>query len=85
MHCEYNDLVKEEVQRQIDIAIEDIPYDKSRLSTPIAKSRFQYKEISDFLLGFEYGHITGTCIWEEALFSYYMVTSYFLLHSVRRL
>jgi hypothetical protein len=58
-----NDLVKEEVQRQIDTAIESIPYDKSRMSTPIAKSRFQYKEISDFLLGFEYGHIIGICAW----------------------
>jgi hypothetical protein len=40
-----NDLVKEEVQRQIDAAIESIPYDKSRMSTPIAKSRFQYRDI----------------------------------------
>jgi hypothetical protein len=56
-----NDLVKEEAQRQIDLAIEEIPSDRSRLSTPIARSRFQYKNISDFLLGFEYGHITGMC------------------------
>jgi hypothetical protein len=56
-----NDLVKEEAQRQIDRAIEEIPSDRSRLSTPIARSRFQYKNISDFLLGFEYGHITGMC------------------------
>jgi hypothetical protein len=53
-----NDLVKEEAQRQIDLAIEEIPSDRNRLSTPIARSRFQYKNISDFLLGFEYGHIT---------------------------
>ena len=33
--------------------------DRSRLGTPIEESRFQYKNISDFLLGFEYGHITG--------------------------
>ena len=58
-----NDLVKEEAQRQIDIAIEQIPSDRSRLGTPIAESRFQYKDISDFLLGFEYGHITGICSW----------------------
>lgn len=58
-----NDLVKEEAQRQIDIAIEEIPFSKGRFSTPIAKSRFQYKEISDFLLGFEFGHITGICAW----------------------
>ena len=50
-----NDLVKEEAQRQIDLAIEEIPSDRSRL----ARSRFQYKNLSDFLLGFEYGHITG--------------------------
>jgi hypothetical protein len=56
-----NDLVKEEAQRQIDLAIEEIPSDRNRLSTPIARSRFQYKNISDFLLGFEYGHITGIC------------------------
>ena len=58
-----NDLVKEEAQRQIDIAIEQIPSDRSRLGTPIAESRFQYKDLSDFLLGFEYGHITGICSW----------------------
>ena len=56
-----NDLVKEEAQRQIDLAIEEIPSDSIRLSTPIARSRFQYKDISDFLLRFEYGHITGMC------------------------
>jgi hypothetical protein len=56
-----DDLVKEEAQRQIDLAIEEIPFDSSRLSTPIARSRFQYKNFSDFLLGFEYGHITGMC------------------------
>ena len=52
------DLVKEEVQRQIDIAIKEILYEKSRLSKPTAKSRLQYKDISDFLLGFEYGRIS---------------------------
>jgi hypothetical protein len=52
-----NDLVKEEAQRQIDLAIEEIPSDSIRL----ARSRFQYKNLSDFLLGFEYGHITGMC------------------------
>ena len=62
-----NDLVKEEAQRQIDLAIEEIPSDRSRLSTPIARSRFQYKNLSDFLLGFEYGHITGmyACYYHE--------------------
>ena len=56
-----NDQVKEEVQRQIDIAIEEIPYEKKRWSKSTAKLRLQYKNISDFLLGFEYGHITGMC------------------------
>ena len=56
-----NDLVKEEAQRQIDLAIEEIPSDSSRLVHLIAESRFQYKNLSDFLLGFEYGHITGMC------------------------
>ena len=58
-----NDLVKEEAQRQIDLAIEEIPSDSSRL----ARSRFQYKNLSDFLLGFEYGHITGmyACYYHE--------------------
>jgi hypothetical protein len=46
-----NDLVKEEAQRQIDLAIEEIPCDRSRLSTAILV----------VLLGFEYGHITGMC------------------------
>jgi hypothetical protein len=55
--------LKEEAQRQIDIAIEQIPSDRSTLGTPIAESRFQYKNISGFLLGFEYGHITGICSW----------------------
>ena len=58
-----NDLVKEEVHRQIDIAIQKLSFNKSRLSTPIAKARFQYENVSDFLLGFEYGPITGLCIW----------------------
>jgi hypothetical protein len=62
-----NDLVKEEAQRHIDLAIEEIPSDRSRLSTPITRSRFQYKDISDFLLALntdilqEYAHgITET-------------------------
>jgi hypothetical protein len=58
-----NDLVKEEVQRQIDIAIEEIPYEKRRWSKSAAKSRLHYKDISDFLLGFEYGRILEDGIW----------------------
>lgn len=50
-----NDLVKEEINRQIDITIEDIQFEKSKLSTPNARSKFQYDNISDFLLGFTYG------------------------------
>ena len=53
-----NDLVKEEAQRQIDLVIEEIPFDASAFSTPIAKARLLYKDISDFLLGYEYGHIS---------------------------
>ncbi|MGI8832270.1 MAG: hypothetical protein ACR2IS_06495 [Nitrososphaeraceae archaeon] len=33
------------------------------MSTSAAKSRFQYKDISDFLLGFEYGQISGLGMW----------------------
>jgi hypothetical protein len=58
-----NDQVKEEVQRQIDIAIEEIPYEKKRWSNSTAKLRLQYKNISDFLLGFEYGRISEDGIW----------------------
>ena len=58
-----NDQVKEEVQRQIDIAIEEIPYEKKRWSKSTAKLRLQNKNISDFLLGFEYGRILEDGIW----------------------
>lgn len=58
-----NDRVKEEVQRQIDIAIEEIPHEKRRWSKSTAKLRLQYENISDFLLGFEYGRISEDGIW----------------------
>jgi hypothetical protein len=58
-----NDLVKEEAQRQIDLVIEEIPFDASAFSSPIAKARLLYKDIDDFLLGFEYGHISEACTW----------------------
>jgi hypothetical protein len=58
-----SDQVKEEVQRQIDIAIEEIPYEKRRWSKSTTKLRLQYKDISDFLLGFEYGRISEDGIW----------------------
>jgi hypothetical protein len=54
-----NDQVKEENQRQIDLAIEEIPSDNSRLSTPITRSRFQYKNLSDFLLGLNMDILQG--------------------------
>jgi hypothetical protein len=58
-----NDPVKEETQRQIDLAIEEIPTDTSAFKTPIAKARLQYEKITDFLLGYEYGRIAGACAW----------------------
>jgi hypothetical protein len=58
-----SDQVKEEVQRQIDIAVEEIPYEKRRWSKSTTKLRLQYKDISDFLLGFEYGRILEDGIW----------------------
>jgi hypothetical protein len=58
-----DDQVKEEVQRQIDIAIEEIPNEKKRWSKSTAKSRLQYKDINDFLLGFEYGRISEDGMW----------------------
>ncbi len=63
--CSYlvsiNDLVKEEAQRQIDLVIEAIPVDKDRFSTPIGKAILQYENITDFLLGYEYGHVAEAC------------------------
>jgi hypothetical protein len=58
-----NDQVKEEMQRQIEIAIEEIPYKKKRWSKSTAKLRLQYKNISDFLLGFESGRISEDGFW----------------------
>jgi hypothetical protein len=56
-----NDLVKEEAQRQIDLVIDAIPVDKNKFSTPIGKAILQYQNISDFLLGYEYGHVAEAC------------------------
>jgi hypothetical protein len=56
-----NDLVKEEAQRQIDLAIETLPEHTSKFSTPIAQARLQYENITDFLLGYEYGHMIEAC------------------------
>jgi hypothetical protein len=53
------DLIKVEVQRQVDISIEEMPYDISQWNTAKNKIRFQYENISDFMLGYEYGHIVG--------------------------
>ena len=41
----------EEVHKQIDKAIEDIPWTTTRLSTSKAKLALQYKDISDFIMG----------------------------------
>jgi hypothetical protein len=57
-----NDLVKEETQREIYLVIEVIPVDKNKFSTPTEKAILQYENISDFLLGYEYGHVAGACI-----------------------
>jgi hypothetical protein len=54
-----DDLVKEEIQRQVDTSIEEIPHEVSLWNTPDNKERFQYENISDFMLGYEYGHIAG--------------------------
>lgn len=51
------------MQRQIDIAIEEKPHEKNRLSRSTAKSKLQYNDINDFLLGFEYGRIPEDGMW----------------------
>jgi hypothetical protein len=56
------ELLREEVQKQIDKAIEDIPWTTTRLSTSRAKLAVQYKDISDFIYGYEYGCIISNCI-----------------------
>jgi hypothetical protein len=56
-----NDLVKEEAQRQIDLVIEAIPVDKDKFSTPIGKAILEFENITDFLLGYEYGHVAEAC------------------------
>ena len=45
------DILREEVQRQIDIVLEDIEYDYSQLAGPNIRSRW------DFVYGFEVGCI----------------------------
>lgn len=52
----------EEVQKQIDKAIEDIPWTTTRLSTRKAKLALQYKDISDFVYGYEYGCVISNSI-----------------------
>ena len=56
------ELLREEVQKQIDEAIEDIPWTTTRLSTSKAKLALQYKDISDFIYGHEYGCIISNSI-----------------------
>jgi hypothetical protein len=64
--CHYfvslEELLREEVQKQIDKAIEDIPWTTTRLSTSKAKLALQYKDISDFIYGYEYGCIISNSI-----------------------
>jgi hypothetical protein len=57
-----NDLVKEEANRQVDTAIEDIPADRKKYGSPLGKTILQYKDLSDFLLGYEFGYIIGYII-----------------------
>lgn len=56
------ELLREEVQKQIDKAIENIPWTTTRLSTSKAKLALQYKDISDFIYGYEYGCIISNSI-----------------------
>lgn len=56
------ELLREEVQKQIDKAIEDIPWTTTKLSTNKAKLALQYKDISDFVYGYEYGCIISNCL-----------------------
>jgi hypothetical protein len=56
------ELLREEVHKQIDKAIEDIPWTTTRLSTSRAKLALQYKDISDFIYGYEYGCIISNSI-----------------------
>ena len=56
------ELLREEVQKQIDRAIGDIPWATTKLSTSRAKSALQYKDISDFTYGYEYGCIISNSI-----------------------
>jgi hypothetical protein len=53
------DLVIEETQRQVDYIIQAIPEDKKNFSTDLSKVQFQYKELADFLLGYELGYVVG--------------------------
>jgi hypothetical protein len=57
-----NDLVKEEANRQVDSAIEDIPTDRKKYGSSLGKTILQYKDLSDFLLGYEFGYIIGVCM-----------------------
>jgi hypothetical protein len=53
------DLVIEETQRQIDYVIQAIPEDKKNFSKDFSKEQLQYKELADFLLGYELGYVVG--------------------------
>ena len=45
-----NGLVKEEAQRQIDLAIEEIPSDSSKLSTPYSRVKIFYWALNTDIL-----------------------------------
>jgi hypothetical protein len=46
LFCEHKDKVIKEVQRQIDIAIEEILHEKNRWSKSTAKSKLQYNTMT---------------------------------------
>jgi hypothetical protein len=52
-----NDLVKEEVNRQIDAAIEAIPHDTKSYGDPVRWSKLLFNNLNDFLLGYEVGYV----------------------------
>lgn len=49
-------LVKEEINRQIDNAVGAISVDRTTFSSPVKRSRLQYNDFTDFLLGYELGY-----------------------------
>jgi hypothetical protein len=58
-----DDLITREVNKQIDEAIEEIPFTKKAYGSSEAKSKFQYDNLSDFILGYTYERIAERCAW----------------------